>query len=53
MYYIYYEPINIETDPVATLEEAEELINKIAIEITAMYDYCDPDELFIREYEGD
>ena len=52
MYYVTYDPHHFESEPVATLKEAEELINEIAIEITAAYGYCDPDELFIREYEG-
>ena len=51
MYYIYYEPLNIETEPVATLEEAEKLINEVGIEITATYGYCDPEELYIAEYK--
>jgi len=52
MYYVFYEPIHFESEPVGTLEEAEKLIQEVGIEITATYGYCDPEELYIAEYEN-
>ena len=51
MYYFFYEDSGFESEVYNTYAEAEAAWADVEAEVTSLYGYCDPDRLFMAEWE--